>query len=232
MTVYAWPTGTGWMPSRFEMRIAPNTRTFTGPYTPTVQSIDLLGERWQASVDLPPDVDAVAGASREAYFDRLKGPVNQVSLYHFARPVPNGTLRDGVAVNVINASSVVVPVKNASNVTVPCISGQPALRSAAAQGANTATLSCVPGVTLKAGDHIGLGTGGQLVRVMADAAANGSGNMTIEFQPRARTAIAACTLIVWNKPTANFILKDTPNVPTTWRAGSFDGASVDFIEAL
>lgn len=42
MTTYAWP---GWKVNRFEMRVLPNLRTFTGPYTPTVQVIDLLGER-------------------------------------------------------------------------------------------------------------------------------------------------------------------------------------------
>jgi len=91
MTVYAWPST--WVPSAFELRILPNTRTFVGAYTPVVQVIDLLGERWQGRIDLPPTNSLDEAGAREAWFDRLKGQANQFSLWNFRRPVPRGTAR-------------------------------------------------------------------------------------------------------------------------------------------
>ena len=82
--------------------------------------------------------------------------------------------------------------------------------------------------TLRAGDMLGIG--GQLVRIMADATADGTGAITIEFQPRARAAIAASSAVTWARPTANFMLKSADGVPTVWAPGRADGASVEFIE--
>lgn len=91
MTVYAWPAT--WAPSAFELRILPNTRSFVGAYTPVVQVIDLLGERWQGRLDLAPSVDQDETGAREAFFDRLNGQANQIALWNFRRPTPRGTAR-------------------------------------------------------------------------------------------------------------------------------------------
>jgi hypothetical protein len=226
MTVYAWPVG--WALDAFQMRIKPSAFVSSGPYSPYAQVTDLVGEVWIAQIDLQPGVENVEGAAREAFFDRLNGPFNQISLYHLRRPEPLGTLRDGVAVNAVNASSTVVPVVNASAVTVPTISGSPVVLNAIARGEGTATVRTVIGRTLRAGDHVALGS--QTVRVMADATANGSGQMAIEFRPRARAAIAAYSAITWNRPTVNFTLK-AGGVPTVWRQGMFEGTSIELVEA-
>jgi hypothetical protein len=231
VTVYAWPTGPGWSPSRFEMRVLPNTRTFIGPYTPTTQVLDLLGERWVVGLDLPPDSSLVLGAAREAFFDRLKGPANQVAIWNLRFPAPNGTTRstDTQAVSVVNGSLAAVTVKNASNVTVNVVDGTPVLRAALAVGANAATLGAIPGRTLLAGDMVGIG--GQTVRLMADAVADGAGAMAIEFQPRMRAAVAVYSQPNTDKPTVNCILK-AEGVPTVYRPGMVEGASLELIEAL
>lgn len=91
MTIYAWPAA--WVPNAFELRVLPNLRSFVGPYTPTVQVIDLLGERWQGRIDLAPTESQLEGGAREAFFDRLKGMAHQMQLYNFRRPVPLGTAR-------------------------------------------------------------------------------------------------------------------------------------------
>ena len=197
MTIYAWPPT--WLPSRFEMRVLPNTRTFVGPYTPTTQIIDLLGERWTMNFDLPQDSDPILGGAREAFFDRLKGPANQIALWNLIRPQPQGTLR-----------------------------GTPTLTGTVAQLANIIAISTTAGATLRAGDHIGIA--GQVCRVMADVTADGTGAMaSVEVQPRMRNAVAAGAAITWYQPTANFMLK-AEGVPTTWRVGRFDGATLDLIE--
>ncbi len=215
--------------SRFEMRILPNTRIFTGPYTPTTQTLDLLGERLMISMDVPPTVDPIQGAAREAFFNRLKASSNGITIGHQKFSAPQGTLRGAVAATWKNNAAVTAVWKNASAVTATWQAGNPVILNAIAQLANTATISTVPGYTLLAGDWIGFG--GQLVQIMANTVADGSGNMPIEFQPRARVAIPAYTQVFWSAPTANFILKPgTPNVPTSWSPGMTDGATIELIE--
>lgn len=91
MIVHPWPPT--WAPSVFELRLVPNQRTFVGPYTPMIQVIDLLGERWALRFDLPPSTSEELSAAREAFFDRLKGAANAFSIHHFMSPYPRGTLR-------------------------------------------------------------------------------------------------------------------------------------------
>lgn len=90
MTTYAAPA---WFkPSDFEATLVPEVRSFVSPYGGATQALDLLGERWRFMVGLPPCLRDDAGA-REAFFHRLRGAANNVSLPHFARPVPRGTAR-------------------------------------------------------------------------------------------------------------------------------------------
>lgn len=229
MTTYAWPVTAGWVPSRFELRVLPNTRAFVGPYTPTTQVIDLMGERWQARISLAPDESPIVGAAREAFFDRLKGPANLTSLWHFKLTAPQGTLRatDSQTVLVQNSSLATVTVQNSTPTTINVVTGTPVLKTYIAQGANTATVGAIIGKTVRAGDMLGMGA--QLVRMMADATADGSGNLAIEFQPRARSDIAAYTALVTDKPSANFMLK-ADGVPTSWEPGFVDGAELELVE--
>ncbi len=127
MSIYAWPQSPGWYPNRFEMRIIPNVLVFTSPYNKATQAVDLLGERWAISMDLPGSTDVALGAAFEAFFDRLKGPVNLITIGHQKRPQPLGTLR-----------------------------GTPTLYAAVAQLANIATVQTTAGATLQAGDQLSL----------------------------------------------------------------------------
>lgn len=227
MTTYAWP---GFPVSSFEMRIMPNVRTFVGPYTPTVQVLDLLGERWQIGLTLSPTVrDTATAAALEAFFDRLKAQANAITLWHVKRPRPLGTLTSGSPLTWTWTSGALSWTWTGGAMT--WTSGDPYILADIAQLANTATIVTLPGRTLKAGDQIGLA--GQLVRIMADAVADGSGNMPIEFQPRARALIPRGTLVAWDTPTANFILKPgTLNVPTVWTPDTVEGATIELIEVF
>lgn len=198
MTVYAWPAA--WKPAGFELRVLPNLRSFVGPYTPTVQVIDLLGERWQGRIDLSPTESQIEGGAREAFFDRLKGMAHQMQLYNFRRPVPLGTARGTIT-----------------------------LGASAAQLANSVSLAgATANGTLLAGDMLGIS--GQLVRVMADVVLSGAGAGTVEFQPRLRFAQTSGVTVVWNQPTLNAMLKAGDGVATSWRPGYADGCSFEFIE--
>lgn len=225
MTVYAWP---GWGVNAFELRILQNLRSFAGPYAPTLQVIDLMGERWQGRIDLVPSVDKIEIAAREAFWDRLKGQANQAAIWHFGLPVPNGTLRGGVPSSWENDSHALVDWVNDDGATVTWLAGDPAIWHMLPQGANTAIVLTLAGATLLAGDMLGFG--GQTVRVMASAVADANGRMTIEFQPRARVTIPAWSAVTWNQPTINVALKDAAGVPTTRQPGFAAGASLEFIE--
>lgn len=229
MSFYAWPSV--FHCTRFEMRLLPNTRIFTSPYSLATQTLDLLGERLTISLDLAPTSNPVHGAAREAYFNRLKASANGISIGHQRLKAPQGTLRGAVAATWKNSSGATATWKNSSGATATWMAGNPIVAFDIPQLANTGYIRTLPGATLMAGDWIGLG--GQLVQIMTNATADGTGLMAIEFQGRARALIPAGTQIFWDAPTSNFILKPgTPNVPTSWTPGMVDGATIELIEVF
>jgi hypothetical protein len=192
----------GFKVSHFEMRVQPNLRGFASPFSNDYQAVNLLGEKLVAVVALPSTGSVTEGQQREAFFDRLQGQVHRIAIGNLRRPLPLGTMR-----------------------------GTPTLSATVAQLANTATIQTTAGATLLAGDMFNFG-GAQLVRVMADATANGSGLMTVEFAPRARQSYPASTAIQWSAPTGTFMLKPgTDNVPTVWTPDGVEGCSFELIEA-
>lgn len=173
-TVYRWPA---WPASAFEMRVVPNVSAFTSPYTKAVQTLDMLGERWTARVAMPAHVDPVIGAAREAYFDRLRGPVNLIGLWHLRRPRPQGT-----------------------------VCGLPTVSGAVAQLANLVNIQSTAFATVLAGDQFGIGGQlvRVMASVTADSTGLLTG---VEVMPRFRVAVASGASVAWDRPTANFMLK-------------------------
>lgn len=226
MTTYAWP---GFDVVTFHMEVQPNVRTFKGPYSPTEQVVDLQGERWVGQLALAPATDVVQGAQIEAFLNRLHGVTHTFTLHHLRREAPNGTLRDGAAVTVRNGLGATVSVRNGLGATVQCRRGQPALLYAVAQGGYQATVVCLPGATLVAGDM--LGVAGQLVQVTEGGTANASGYLPIEFTPRARSAWAVGAPVQWDAPTFTAALSADAG-PVTWARAVADGPAIDFAERL
>lgn len=101
--------------------------------------------------------------------------------------------------------------------------GSPTLSAGAAQLANTVTVS--GSGTLVEGDMLGLG--GQLVRVMAPVTLPG----TVEFAPRLRAALSSGTAVVWDRPTANFVLMSN-GAPVDWHPGEFTAPSIELRESF
>lgn len=198
MTTYTWPPA--FIGAQVEWGIQKAGVQFRGPYNGTLQATDFVAERWLASVTLPPAARANSGAI-EAFFNRMAGGINRVSLWHFgsgsaSQPgTPRGTLRSS-----------------------------PVLQASIARGALTFNLSgCTAGETLKAGDMIGCN---QLFQVADDTTANGSGVMVVTLVNRVRVATAGGTSVVWNKPTADFIVPAMAmrhaHVPAVLLSGQFD----------
>ena len=229
MTSYALPTS--WGINRMELRVQQNTRSFPSPFSPaTSQVVDYFGDYWSCTLDFVPIFGLINAGAAEAFIDRLAGGVNTLTFYDRKRPQPLGTLRGGATATWSWASG--TATWSWASGTATWSYGDPVLRYAVAQFAITTTISTIPGRTLYAGDKIKF-PNGQTVRIMADATADGSGNLAIEFRPSARSAMTAYGAITWNAPTITFRLAG--DVPVQWvpsqQDGMVEGFSFNLIEA-
>jgi hypothetical protein len=66
------------------------------------------------------------------------------------------------------------------------------------------------GLTLLAGDLLGIGSGSkqQVVMVTQDAVSTGQGNITVNFEHPLRNAFPAGATVIWDKPKALFRLRN------------------------
>lgn len=173
------------------------------------QQTRLLGPpRWTLALQ-PPDPMRVDEAGQwAALAASLRGRVNVLWAFDPARRAPQGTLR-----------------------------GTLTLAAAAAIGA--AALSVTGGAgqagkTLRAGDLLQLGSGlgtSQLVMVLADATADGSGVVALSVEPPLRTAFSAGAAVTWDTPRAHFRLQSDA-LAWTYRGGGLlaSGLAMDFTE--
>ena len=364
MSVFTWPASM--TPRRMQLRVVPNVLTFTSPYSKSVYPVDLMGDYWRMQIDLSPGNSARTGGSVEAFFDRLKGPTNQVALWNFRRPVPLGTARGTMtlAANVAQLANIIYVTgvtatgpwlrygrfetdtsgvgtgwtaysagtfstpaySRVGGVTSTYVQRVTAVSVGAASSDNvgvkyTASIPFTAGVTYTvSADIYGVnssqaievdfyddsnvykgqlrtnwtgggagydrrsltgaapagatkgyiyifmhsGTGaspeirignvqvdtgsvatayaaaptlldgdmlsvnGQLVRILTDSASDDSGTIALEVAPRIRAAQTAGASVVWNYPTAPFML--VGDAPVSWQPGMYDGPSLEFRE--
>lgn len=154
------PLPAGYRVNSFSLRSPAVAAGFAAPFGGSEQVVDLLNDRWVASMSLTPSLRAESGAI-EAFIDAQRGGANHTELHHFARPVPQGTLGRVHAVYGLLAD--------------------------AAQGAASVQLATEPGATLKVGDMLGLG--GLLLRCGADCVADAQGVITVPLANRLRKAL-------------------------------------------
>ena len=143
---------------------------------------------------------------RERLTLALRGSINHVAAWDVGHPAPSGTMR-----------------------------GTPTLNAGVSAGATTLVLATgQPGATLLQGDKIQLGTGlgtSQMVMVLLDAVANGSGVLTVTTEPPLRLGFAGGTAVTWNRPRAYF---KQSSARSTWSyapSGVVTGMSIDLLEA-
>jgi len=120
------------------------------------------------------------GAEWEVLIFQLRGGVNHLACHDIGKPAPRGTMRGTLTLNATAAAG-------ATSLVITGGAGQ----------AST---------TLLKGDWLQLGSGltSQLVKVMADATANGSGVITVTIEPPLRIQYASSTAVTWDKPVAHF----------------------------
>jgi predicted RecA/RadA family phage recombinase len=117
-----WPAAIKPSNARFTMHT--NQRVNAAPGGGSEQAVDLLNDRWMCELTLPPRYFR-DGAAMEAFLNSFRGQVNTIDLWHFARPLPLGTL-----------------------------DGSPTLQAAASQGASSIVIATTAGKTVKAGDLV------------------------------------------------------------------------------
>jgi hypothetical protein len=106
-------------------------------------------------------------------------------------------------------------------------SGTPLVKGASQTGTSLNIDSLAIGATLLAGDYIGIN--GELKIVVADATANGAGEMTVTFEPPLRSSPADNAAVTLASPTATFMLTDDA-MRTITRPGRFSDISIDAVE--
>lgn len=200
MTTYAWPSTSHFIPESQTLQIFTNQETHVSAESGYTQVQDNPGAKWGWDIGFSV-VDPAELAEIEALLIRLNGMQHLVSLYDFFRSVPRGTI-------------------NLNGVTTSGVTNQ---------FATSCTLTgCGANKTLLAGDWFKIGS--QLVMNVADATANGSGVMTVEFRHMLRAQVSGGTAVVLDKPTTTFRMA-SKDLAIGRKAGfGQDGPSVRFIE--
>lgn len=204
MATLTYPGGRLFVPARMQIWCEPNVLMSQAPLTKSTRRLSLTGAPWRMVTAFAPcasRADVDDQAQREAWFNYLGGRENLAALWHFKRPAPLGTMR-----------------------------GSPTIASTAAKGATSIAITTTAGATVRAGDMLGMGSGGQLVQVREDATADGAGAMTVNIVPKLRAQVAAATAVIWDKPTATFMCLSA-GVPIGYSPGIGDGFTVEWIES-
>jgi hypothetical protein len=163
--------------------------------------------RWRVSIRSHQALPLAQAAIWDAMLLQLRGGINHLSFGDPVRKVPLGTMRGTLTLNGAHSAGAV-------SLSVTGGAGQ----------AST---------TLKTGDWLQIGTGlgtSQLVKVMADATANGSGVIALTIEPPLRTAFSGGAAVTWNAPIGYF--KQTSEPLWNYAPGrSAGGFAADLLES-
>jgi hypothetical protein len=174
MSVITYP---GFRVASFRWNKANQAIVNRGPFGS--QSIDGASPLWEVSMTGVSESRSMAGQISQ-FLESLDGYRDQLELWNLLQPAPLGTMR-----------------------------GTMTLAADAAQGATSLSITAgvgQAGKTLLTGDLIGFGSGltQQVVRLTADATANGSGVIAVSIGTPLRNAFLAGAAVTWDKPKALF----------------------------
>jgi hypothetical protein len=170
------------------------------------QSLDVASPLWEVAMTGVAESRDTA-RQIETFIELLHGFTNQLALWNVEHPAPSGTMRGTMTFNASAA-------QGATSISVIAGSGQ-------------------AGRTLLAGDLIGFGTGltQQVVRIAANATADGSGIIALTIGTPLRTAFAAGAAVTWDKPAALFRLKSL-DAGLMYKPDGADAWTLDLIESV
>lgn len=208
MSIITWPAGLK-APAEFTVSQARYDQVEMSDATGHAAARVFGPPRWQIALR---SVDAFSLAEAgvyEAMLLQLRGGINHLALHDFVRSAPQGTMRGTLTMSA-------GPSAGATTISVTGGAGQ-------------------AGTTLKAGDWLQIGSGlgtSQLVKVMADATANGSGVIALTIEPPLRTAFSSGAAVTWDKPLAYY--RQTGKPQWAYRPNKVfkqGGFSIDLLES-
>lgn len=178
MTTFAFPSLAHVVgPASMRWSYRANNRVQVSPLSGSVQTIELPGMRWVLSCRFPHLYEADHGAM-EGFLARLRGQAHRFTCFDFSAPVPRGTMR-GTLTTVGSTAA------GATTITITGGGGQ-------------------AGATWLVGDKFAVA--GELKIVVLAATANGSGQVTLTFEPPMRATVATGAAVTWDRPLATFML--------------------------
>ena len=201
MTTIAFPVLTA-KPTQYAFGQNNNSALNTSPMSGSTQTIEMPGARWTLAIGYINVISPDRGRL-SAFLAAMRGMANRVALYDIVHSIPAGTMRGTI-------TTVGVTAAGAISVALTAGSGQ-------------------AGTTLLMGDKLNIG--GELKMVVADATADGSGNVTVTIEPPMRNQVAGGASVVWNQPTALFMLT-SPKWKEDVALGDWTSYTIDLVESF
>ena len=199
MSIYTFPTDEIYAPLEFEMQMRGNVMVNRSPTNGAITTVEIPGDQWAIRMMYSYRANADYQAIA-AFWNRFRGQSNILRIWNVAQPAPLGTLR-----------------------------GSPVLASAAVEGANSVVVQGSSGETILPGDMLGITLASTKVQLVQAAAVSGTGvAITVSLVAPLRGAANSSAVVVWNKPTADFILTEAPFIP--YRAVASGGFSIEAVE--
>lgn len=205
MATYQYPTEDYARPARLDVQPINNNFAFESQYSGDIQTVGQPGGRLRMTMAYPQQAFSER-RKLEAYLMQLNGMEHRSANFDVAHPQPAGTILT-------------------SGVTM----------SAASQYATSVTLNgCGAGTTLLQGDWIGVthSAGQQMLRVIADATANGSGVMVVTVRMPLRAAVTGGATVTIIRPRALFVLASPTLTFPREDSGRCPAFSVEWIEVF
>ena len=209
MTTLSWPglSVNANAPRAWDFGLKSNTQVSVSDLSGYVQTAELPGARWTASGSYAP-MERADAALMEVFFAQLRGQANRANVPTFGRRTPRGTWAGSPVVNNEVGSPTLVQT-----------------------GTTLQVKTFTAGATVKKGDYFNIGSGGELKIVTADGTADGSGLLTISFEPPIRTSPAHGTALVSTNCTCLMMLTD-PHSKWGMKEGGFTDFAFDFVEVF
>ena len=202
MTTIVFPTLTRAAPQSLELGLKANTQVFVSELSGDVQTLELPGARWTMSFSFSALERADAGIV-EALFASMRGQANRLQVPVFGRSVPRGTW-----------------------------AGTPKVTTGAQTGNTLDCYNFAAGATVKKGDLFNVGSAGELKIITADGTADGSGLLTLTFEPPLRASPSADEFIISNSCVVPLMIPSDPHLKTALSPGDFTDAAFDLVEVF
>jgi len=187
-------------PQSVEIGLKSNSQILVSPLSGDTQTLELPGARWTLTFSYTDLVRADA-AELEAFLAQLRGQANRARVPVWGRVLPRGSWL-----------------------------GTPLVKGGSQTGASLACDGFTAGATVKRGDMLNIGTAGELKRVVTDATADGSGNLTLAFEPPLRVSPADNAALVAFAPVVPLMIPSDPHLKTTIGQGDRSDVALDLVE--